>query len=71
MKYFAEIVEQRDDEKSPKTFKVEVFSLTQAKNKIKTAKKDFVGLKYSKRFHICRHIEAGEKENQPCSIQKL
>jgi acetyl-CoA carboxylase alpha subunit len=73
MKHFAEIIEIRDDEKSPKSFKSEVKDKKEAIKKLKEKEKKnpWPDLKYIKRFHICRHRETGETENKPCVIQKL
>ena len=77
MKQFLEIIEQIQDDnprkigKLPKVFKVEVKDKAEAVRRLKREMIGFKGLKVEKRLHICRHIETGESENQPCSIEKL
>ena len=70
-KLFLEINEIAEMDKSPKSFKIEVKDIAEAKKKLKEVEPTFVGLNYIKRIHFCRHIDIGEITNQSCSIIEL
>mgnify|MGYP001611268567 CR=1 FL=1 len=64
---FNEITEN----KNPKSFKIEVKDKEEAFKKILSEEPNWLGLKYKKIIHKCRHIDTGEKTNQPCSVSEL
>jgi len=71
-KNYLEIIEEikEGETKEPKIVRIEVKDIEKAKEKLKEMIKDFKGLKYRKRYHICHHEEDADK-NKPCEIENL
>ncbi|MDF1498530.1 MAG: hypothetical protein P1P85_04230 [Patescibacteria group bacterium] len=66
---YLEIIEQIENIKA-KIVKIKVKDKAEALSKLPILEKEFIGVKYIARLHICRHGENGNNQSCDCEILK-